>query len=332
MDARTAAAEPLLRVEDLRIEFPYAGGMAPVVEDLSFEIGHEECVCMVGESGSGKSVSSLAVLGLVPPPGVITSGSISYQGRELLALSERELRRVRGAEIAMVFQDPAAALNPLFTVEKQISDVIRAHRRWDRATVRGKVVEALESVAFPDAQRRMHAYPHELSGGLRQRVVIAMALSCEPKLIIADEPTTNLDASIQAQVLALLQELKASRGFSMLFVTHDVSVARHVADRVLVMYAGEMVEIGATAAVLERPAHPYTIGLLASAPTGESHRARRLQGIPGGIPALGARRPGAPFYGRCSVALEGLCELERPGWTKLDDEHSVACHRFAPSR
>ena len=317
----------LLEVQGLRIEFPLARGTAIAARDLSFQVRAGECLAIVGESGSGKSMTCLGILDLVPPPGRVT-GNVSVGGRTLTGMPARELRRTRGDEISVIFQDPSAALNPLFTVERQITDVIRAHRDWSKKRVRTRVVEVLEAVRFPDAVNRMRSYPHELSGGLRQRVCIAMALACEPKVVLADEPTTNLDVGVQAQIIDLLAELKRQLHFAIVFVTHDLPLAQRIADRVLVMYAGHAVEAGPAGAVLVAPAHPYTIGLLRSAPRGESHQAGRLTPIPGVVPTLGSTGDAAPFFGRCPVAVASVCDRAIPGWTRCGPDHLVACHRF----
>lgn len=269
------------------------------------------------------------MLGLVPPPGRVVGGSVRYRGEDVIVATPARLRRLRGPELAMVFQDPSAALNPLFTVERQLGDVLRAHRDWGRARVRRRVIEILEAVRFPSPERRMRAYPHELSGGLRQRVAIAMALICEPGIVIADEPTTNLDVSVQAQIIELLEQLRRELRVAIVFVTHDLALAATIADRVTVMYAGYAVENGPVEAVLEKPAHPYTRGLLASAPVGYHHSRKRLKPIAGQIPDLRTLGDSAPFESRCELAIAGVCDSAVPGWTQCGAGHWVACHRYA---
>ncbi len=323
------SAHATLEVRDLVVEFPKNGRRLTAVNKLSFSVAPGEGLAIVGESGSGKSVTSLAALNLIPSPGRIASGSVHFDGRDVLALGDAELRRLRGGDIGMVFQDPSSALNPLFRVRRQLTDVIRTHRDVSRAEARARAEEVLTAVGFPDARHRMEAYPAELSGGLRQRVAIALALACEPGLVIADEPTTNLDVSIQAQIVELLQSLRQRLGFSVVFITHDIGLTPHVADRVMVMYAGEAVEVGPVRSVMSNPAHPYTVGLLRSAPSLRSRREQRLQAIPGAVRDLSVPWPGAPFAGRCPVAVDGVCEARKPAWQACGEDHWVACHRFA---
>jgi oligopeptide/dipeptide ABC transporter ATP-binding protein len=318
-----------LRFDAVSIRFPGPHGPMPVVHDVSFEVPRGKCLVIVGESGSGKSMCCQAVLGIVPAPGKVSGGGIHWQGADLLHATPAEWMRVRGSEIAMIFQDPTAALNPLMTVGQQIMDVVLAHRAVTRGEARDRAIEVLRQVRFPDPVRRMRSYPWELSGGLRQRVAIAMALSCGPQLIIADEATTNLDVSIQAQIIDLLRELRDALGLSIIFVTHDLGLAPEIGDDVLVMYAGHAAERGPVRQVLANPCHPYTIGLLRSAPTLRSRRTEPLRPIPG----LAARPDqiggGAPFRSRCPVVVEGICDAQKPGWTECGDGHAVACHRYA---
>ncbi len=318
-----------LRFDAVSIHFPGPHGPMPVVHDVSFEVARGKCLVIVGKSGSGKSMCCQAVLGIVPAPGKVSGGGIHWQGANLLHASPEDWMQVRGAEIAMVFQDPTAALNPLMTVGQQIMDVVLAHRAVGRAEARDRAVEVLRQVRFPDPLRRMRSYPWELSGGLRQRVAIAMALACGPKLIIADEATTNLDVSIQAQIIDLLRELRDALGLSIIFVTHDLGLAPEIGDDVLVMYAGHAAERGPVRQVLGNPCHPYTIGLLRSAPTLRSRRAEPLVPIPGLAPRPDQIGAGAPFRSRCAVAIEGICDVQKPVWTDIGDGHAVACHRYA---
>jgi oligopeptide/dipeptide ABC transporter ATP-binding protein len=317
-----------LRFDAVSVRFPGPEGPVDVVHDLSFEVAKGKCVVIVGESGSGKSMCCQAILGIVPAPGKVCGGGIHWQGADLLQATQAQWMRVRGGEIAMIFQDPTAALNPLMTVGQQIMDVVQAHRRCGRAEARARAAEVLRQVRFPDAERRMGRYPWELSGGLRQRVVIAMALSCGPKLIIADEATTNLDVSIQAQIIDLLRELRDALGLSIIFVTHDLGLAPEIGDDVLVMYAGHAVERGPVRQVLANPCHPYTIGLLRSAPTMRSRRTQPLRPIPGHTPRADEVARGAPFRSRCPVVVERVCDTLKPGWTSCGDGHAVACHRY----
>jgi oligopeptide/dipeptide ABC transporter ATP-binding protein len=318
-----------LQFEAVTVRFPGPRGPVAVVHDVSFAVARGKCLVIVGESGSGKSMCCQAVLGIVPAPGKLSGGGIHWQGTNLLHATPADWMRVRGGEIAMIFQDPTAALNPLMTVGAQIMDVVLAHRAVSRSEARDRAVETLRQVRFPDPERRMRSYPWELSGGLRQRVAIAMALSCGPKLIIADEATTNLDVSIQAQIIDLLRELRDALGLSIIFVTHDLGLAPEIGDDVLVMYAGHAVERGPVRDVLANPCHPYTIGLLRSAPTLHSRRSEPLRPIPGLAPRPDEIGPGAPFRSRCAVVVAGVCEAEKPGWTECGENHAVACHRYA---
>jgi peptide/nickel transport system ATP-binding protein len=300
-------SEPLLRVAGLEVRFLMAGTWHPVVEDVSFDVGAGETLGLVGESGCGKTVSSLAVMGLIPRAnGRITAGSVRFQGRDLLQIQAEELRQVRGDRIAMVFQEPMTSLNPAFTVGDQISLAVRSHRRVSKAGARARAVEVLDRVGIPDARRRLDDYPHTFSGGMRQRAMIAMALACEPSLLIADEPTTALDVTVQAQILELLRSLTDETGMAMLFVTHDLGVVADICDRVAVMYAGQMVEQAPTDQLFVRPRHPYTEGLLASMPQW-SVPGQQLAVIPGKVPPAGRMPTGCRFRSRCSYAAAG-CE------------------------
>ena len=323
-------ADALLQVEGLTVEFPFEAGRAPVVRDVSFDVAEGECLGIVGESGSGKTMTCLSLLRLVPSPGRIVSGSIRFLDHDLLSMSDDALRHVRGAQMSMVFQDPTAALNPLFTIGRQLTDVIVAHLDCSRAQARDRALEVLSEVGFSDPARRLGAYPFQLSGGLRQRVSIAMALVCRPRLVIADEPTTNLDVSIQAQIIDLLWKLKDEHGFAIIFISHDLGVVAHVADRVMIMYAGRLCESGPSGQVLNDPLHPYTQGLLRSAPTLEARRTHRLPSIPGNTPDLLSLPPGCPFTDRCEVAIEGVCREIEPRWGEVAPGRMAACHRVPP--
>jgi oligopeptide transport system ATP-binding protein len=320
--------EVLLRVRDLEVCFPVQGRLAAAVNRVSFDVARGECLAIVGESGSGKSMTCAGVIGLVPEPGRISGGSVTFDGQELTDASQRQLRRIRGSDMSMVFQDPSSTLNPVFTIGRQLVDVIRTHLNVNRREAEARAIEVLGQVGFPDPSGRLKTYPSELSGGLRQRVSIALALACEPKLVICDEATTNLDVSIQAQIVELLRRLKSELRFSIIFITHDLGLTPHIADRIMVMYGGQAVEEGPVRSVLDSPAHPYTVGLLRSAPTLASRRGDPLPTIPGVVPPLGMLPRGAPFAGRCPVAVAGICEKVEPAWTAAGPGHRVACHRF----
>src|SRR5580704_5773476 len=287
------ARNVLLSVSHLTTVFDLPGGPVAAVDDVSFEIREGETLGLVGESGSGKSVTALSIMRLVQPPGRIAAGSIRFKGRDLRTLQEAEMRAVRGAEIALIFQEPATALNPVFTVGDQIAEALLVHRRARRREARIRTVELLEAVRIPDAAARAGDYPHQLSGGMRQRVLIAMALACKPSLVIADEPTTALDVTIQAQILDLLREMKSALNLSLLLITHDLGIIAETADRVAVMYTGRIVEEGSVRTIFRAPQHPYTRGLLASMPAGT--RGQRLRAIEGTVPLLGALPSGCAF-------------------------------------
>jgi len=318
-----------LRFDRVTVTFPARVGRVPVVRAVSFEIEAGRCLGIVGESGSGKSICCQALLGIAPETAQVEGDGIYWQGENLLEATVQRWRDLREAEIAMIFQDPTAALNPLMPVGRQIEDVLLAHGVRSRKAARSRAVEVLKEVGFPRAEERMGAIPAELSGGLRQRVAIALALACRPRLIVADEATTNLDVSIQAQIIELLRDLKTRLGIALIFVTHDLGLAAEIADEVMVMYAGHAVEQGPVRQVLDEPCHPYTIGLLRSAPTLSSRRSQPLEPIPGQAPNPVLIGEGAPFRSRCRVVVEGVCENEKPGWTACGSGHHVACHRYA---
>jgi peptide/nickel transport system ATP-binding protein len=332
------AGDMLLEVSDLRTNFRSGGETARAVDGVSFAVRRGETLAIVGESGSGKSVTALSLMRLIPsPPGEIAGGSAMFRDRagarhDLLKLSERAMRRVRGDEIAMIFQEPMSSLNPLITVGEQIGEVIRLHRGAGRAAAERQAIELLARVHVPDAARRAADYPHRLSGGMRQRVMIAMALSCNPTLLIADEPTTALDVTIQAQILDLMRELQAQSGTSILFITHNLGVVAEIADRVAVMYAGRIVEQGSVASVFAAPLHPYTRALLGSLPTMTSDGrdpSRRLVSIPGQVPSPAALPPGCAFAPRCVLA-SAQCETA-PERIEAAPGHDVRCWRWADS-
>jgi oligopeptide/dipeptide ABC transporter ATP-binding protein len=302
----------LLEIQDLSIAFPVGGRPVEVVSSVSFGVDSGEMVGLVGESGSGKTMSALAVMRLVPPPGVITRGAIRFAGRDLLAMPESAMREVRGARIAMVFQEPMTALNPVFTIGYQIVEALRAHRDITRAAARAEAERMLELVAMPDPRRRLDDYPHRLSGGQRQRAMIAMALACSPQVLLADEPTTALDVTIQAQILELLDRLRRELDLAVVLITHDLSVVAETCDRVVVMYAGSVVEEASTATLFAAPSHPYTRGLLAALPRlGQPAERGKLPSIPGQVPDAADRPPACAFHPRCPDAFE-RCRREAP--------------------
>ncbi|MFG1905960.1 ABC transporter ATP-binding protein [Kribbella sp. NPDC048928] len=315
----------MLSVRDLRVEFATAGGVVAAVDGASFDVGAGETVALLGESGSGKSVTAQAVLGIVPKPaGRITGGSITYDDRDLLAPGVA--KGLRGREIAMVFQDPLSSLNPVFRVGTQIAEMFRRHRGASRREARAAALELMQRVGIPAASKRLDDYPHQFSGGMRQRVMIAMALALSPRLLIADEPTTALDVTVQAQIMDLLTRLQAEEGMSLVLITHDLGVVAGVADRVVLMYAGRVVETGPLREVYERSAHPYTTGLMASIPALEGPR-NRLTPIQGSPPDLLALPTGCPFRPRCPHA-DALCEDVEPILEPFPTRplHQAACH------
>jgi oligopeptide/dipeptide ABC transporter ATP-binding protein len=315
--------EPLLSVEHLTTVFDLPSGMVPAVNDVSFEIRQGETLGLVGESGSGKSVTAFSIMRLVQTPGRIAGGGIYFKGRNLLELSEREMQNVRGAEISLIFQEPMTALNPVFTIGDQLRETLLVHGKTTRRESRGRAIELLQAVKIPDAGARVNDYPHQLSGGQRQRVLIAMALACKPALVIADEPTTALDVTIQAQILDLLREMKAAFNLSLLLITHDLGVIAETADRVAVMYAGRIVEQGSVRDVFTQPQHPYTRGLLASIPGGSP--GTRLRAIEGAVPLLGALPPGCAFNPRCPDRFDP-CTRSAPEDVATGEGHTAKCH------
>jgi oligopeptide/dipeptide ABC transporter ATP-binding protein len=328
-------ADALLSIRGLTTAFETDAGRLRAVDDVSFDAQRGQTLAVVGESGCGKSVTALSVMRLVPsPPGEIEEGEIQFEGRNLLTLPEKEMRSVRGAQISMIFQEPMTSLNPVYSVGSQIVEAIRIHRRMGRREGRERAIEMLQLVGIPSPRERMDAYPHELSGGMRQRVMIAMALSCDPKLLIADEPTTALDVTIQAQILELLRRLQDKLGMSIVFITHDLGVVAEFANEVVVMYAGRVVEIGPVTKLFRDPLHPYTRGLLASVPPLDVSRAAgppaRLPTIDGVVPRLTDLPPGCRFAERCQFRAEQSdyqrCFNEEPELRRLEDGRSVRCH------
>jgi peptide/nickel transport system ATP-binding protein len=315
----------LLEVEDLHVSFRTGDGVVRAVDGVSLSLDAGETVGVVGESGSGKSVTALTVMGLTRAPNAEVRGRVLLDGVDLLELPAAELQRIRGRRVAMVFQDPLSSLHPFYRVGRQISEAIQAHERVSRRAARARAIEVLREVGIPSPERRVDAYPHELSGGMRQRVMIAMALVLDPDVLVADEPTTALDVTVQAQILELIEALQAEHGTAVVLITHDLAVVAEVADAVIVMYAGRVAERGPIAAVLERPEHPYTWGLLQSIPRLDEPRGRRLRPIAGLPPSLVRVPGGCPFHPRCPYVLE-RCPVEVPPLLDSDAGHAVACH------
>ncbi len=305
---------PLLEINDLCIDFRTRQGTVRAVQNLNFTIAPREILGLVGESGSGKTISMLASVGLINEPNAIVTGSIKYKGRELIGLSNRALRNIRGPEIAMIFQDPMTAMTPVHSIGWQITEQIRAHESLSARAAKSRAIELLATMGMPSPATQFHRYPHQLSGGLRQRAMIAMALSCNPSLLIADEPTTALDVTVQAQILNLLDKLRQDFGSSIILITHDMGVVAGIADRVMVMYAGRLVERGPVTDVFTTPAHPYTYGLLTSIPPMEGEKPRRLPAIPGTPPTPAAMPPGCAFAPRCAYRF-APCDTPPPLFT-----------------
>ena len=317
-------SQPLLEITNLTIEFGPVTRPVRAVDDVSFAIEAGGSVGVVGESGSGKSLTALAILRLIPePPGRISTGRIAFAGIDLLTLPRDRMPDIRGREIAMIFQEPMSSLNPVMTIGDQIGEVLYLHERLSRRERRARVIAALASVGIPAPEERLGAFPHQFSGGMRQRVMIAMAVACSPKLLIADEPTTALDVTVQAQMLTLMRELRERLNTAVLFVSHDLGVIAEITDHVVVMYAGKVVETGEVREIFRHPAHPYTQALLQSIPRVDDDR-RRLYQIPGGVPSPATRPPGCPFAPRCPSRL-AICTQEMPPMFTLSGEHKAAC-------
>ena len=316
-------SEPLLDVRDLSVSFSTDEGPVQALDRVSFQVRAGETVALVGESGCGKSVTALSLARLLPePPAHLDGGQIPFEGKDLGTCSEAELRQIRGARISYIFQDPSNSLNPVIRVGDQIVEAIRLHRPDSDA--HAETLRLFEQMGIPEPARRMSAYPHELSGGMQQRVMIAMALACRPALLVADEPTTALDVTIQAQILELLQGLQASMGMAVLLITHNLGLVADVSHRLNVMYAGRIVESGETVDVLTHPKHPYTRGLLEAVPKLD-HVSGKLEGIEGQVPSLSALPSGCRFHPRCGFA-EGVCREDVPNQDQVNEEHQVACH------
>jgi len=318
--------DPLLRVQGLRTHFYTYAGIVKAVDNVSLEVNKGETLGVVGESGSGKTVTAQSVLRVVPPPGKIVDGKIEFQGKNLLALRETEMQQIRGKEIAYIFQDPTTTLDPVYTVGDQLAEVIMRHQKLSKKDAWTKAADQLKMVDIPDADIRIHQYPHELSGGTKQRIAIARALSCEPILIIADEPTTALDVTIQAQILDLLREIKDRMNLAMVLITHDMGIVAEICDRVTVLYAGQVCESGTVEQVFEKPKHPYTQALLTSVPN-LALRKEKLSVIPGNVPNLIDPPSGCRFNPRCQYAQQ-ICIDRVPELEPIGEGRMVHCHRW----
>lgn len=325
MASVTEPATPLVRVSDLTVRFVSRDATVQAVDGVSFDLMPGEVLCVIGESGSGKSVTLRALMQLLPANRTRIGGAITFNGRDISALDERRMQRIRGSKIAMVFQEPMTALDPVYTIGDQIAETVIWHEGVSRAVARARALELLKMVRIPSPERRLNNYPHELSGGLRQRAMIAVALSCHPQLLLADEPTTALDATVQIQVLILLRKLQQEIGMGVIFVTHDLGVAAQIADKVAVMYAGRIVEYGSVQDVLMQPRHPYTLAMLASTVDGQS-RDRDISAIPGNPPDMRRVPPGCSFAPRCAAAIVA-CTEAAPAESSVGQGHMVRCIR-----
>ena len=321
-------AAPLLDIRNLKVDFKTPEGTVKAVDDISYEVAPGETVAVVGESGSGKSVSAAAVMGLVPSPPGTVSGEVLFDGKNLLACDEESLRVIRGGQIGMVFQEPMTSLNPVLTIGTQLREAMELHLGLTTAQADARAVELLKTVGISEPESRLKQYPHHFSGGMRQRVMIAIALSCEPALVIADEPTTALDVTIQAQILQLMKDLTGDLGVALILITHNLGIVARYADRVNVMYAGRIVESGTTQEIFAQPRHPYTIGLLSSVPRLDKPRSEKLVPIEGQPPDLSRLGPGCAYQPRCLHAV-GQCAGERPTLDPVFEGHSAACFRSA---
>lgn len=317
--------DPILRIKDLKVSFQSGKKLVPAVDGISFELKDGEILGIVGESGSGKSVTSLATMGLIPsPPGKIENGEIIFEGKDLKNISEKEWRKIRGNQISMIFQEPMTSLNPLFTIGNQLMEAIRLHTDLSKREANVRSIELLKLVGIPRAEGILKEHPHQLSGGMRQRVMIAMAMACNPRVLIADEPTTALDVTIQAQILALMKDLNKKTNTSIILITHDLGVVAEICERVIVMYSGQIVEQGDVRTILKNPQHPYTMGLLKSVPDLRGKK-ERLYSIPGTVPTPGSIQKGCRFAARCSEAF-GQCQEETPDLYKTEKGgHDVRC-------
>ncbi|WP_079526389.1 MULTISPECIES: ABC transporter ATP-binding protein [Halobacillus] len=315
--------EQLLEVKNLVTSFRTAGQNVPAVRGVSFSVDRGETLCIVGESGCGKSITTLSVMGLLPNNGEISTGSVKFNGEELTVKKKEEMRRLRGNEISMIFQEPMTALNPVFTVGYQLMEPLKIHTKLSKAEVKHKAIDLLNQVGIPHPEKKLKQYSHELSGGMRQRVMIAIALACNPSLLIADEPTTALDVTIQAQILDLIDDLKEDLGMGVVMVTHDMGVVAEVADHVMVMYAGNVVETGSVEEIFTNPSHPYTKGLLASVPNVDDAN-HSLEAIPGSLPNINEKITGCRFHPRCPFATD-KCKEEDPPHFSLSASHQSKC-------
>lgn len=314
----------ILEIKNLRIVFKTYAGQVSAINDVSFHVSHGEAVGIVGESGSGKSVTMLSVMRLLAENGKVVNGEIFFNGRKLNDCCDQDMEDIRGNDIGMIFQDPMTSLNPVFTVGNQLMEAIVKHnKRMPRAEVKKRAIDMLKLVGIPNPEKRMKQYPHEFSGGMRQRVMIAMALSCEPKLLIADEPTTALDVTIQAQIMELMKDLKDKINMSIILITHDLGLVADVCRRVIVMYGGTIVEQGKVEEIFYQPQHPYTVGLLSSIPRLNLGKTR-LKPIDGQPPDMINAPKGCPFVARCPKAME-ICDIKKPGYTEVSEGHGAAC-------
>ncbi|CEE03108.1 Oligopeptide transport ATP-binding protein AppD [Caldibacillus thermoamylovorans] len=313
----------LLQVENMKVEFRTAKGPLTAVRSISFHVDKGETLCIVGESGCGKSITSLSIMGLLPQNGNIVEGSIKLENDKLVGLTDEQLQSYRGNKISMIFQEPMTALNPVFTIGYQLQEPLLIHKKISKKEAKQASIELLRKVGIPNPEEKINQYPHQLSGGMRQRVMIAMALACEPLLLIADEPTTALDVTIQAQILDLIEELKEQMGMGVIFVTHDMGVVAEIADRVMVMYAGEVVEMSDAQTIFANPKHPYTQGLLAAVPDVEAD-AHELNVIPGSMPNLDEKIEGCRFHPRCPFATD-ICRQKNPPTFKISENQEVKC-------
>ena len=316
----------LLSVKNLSTEFPVKKGIVRAVEDVSFDVDQGEILAIVGESGSGKSVTSLSIMGLLAEPGHVAGGSLEFEGKDLATLSEKQYRELRGNDMAMIFQEPMTSLNPVYRVGNQIVEAIRTHEKVSKAEAKDRAVDLLRKVGIPSPEARINDYPHQMSGGMRQRVMIAMALACNPKLLIADEPTTALDVTIQAQILDLLRRLRDDTGMAVLLITHDLGVVSETADRVVVMYCGQVVEEAEVRTLFDHPMHPYTLGLLKSIPRLEDDDSKRLYMIKGMVPNPLEMPPGCHFSDRCDSCMD-ICRTKVPEVVDVDG-HKVRCFLY----
>ena len=316
----------LLSVKNLSTEFPVKKGIVRAVEDVSFDVDQGEILAIVGESGSGKSVTSLSIMGLLAEPGHVAGGSLEFEGKDLATLSEKQYRELRGNDMAMIFQEPMTSLNPVYRVGNQIVEAIRTHEKVSKAEAKDRAVDLLRKVGIPSPEARINDYPHQMSGGMRQRVMIAMALACNPELLIADEPTTALDVTIQAQILDLLRRLRDDTGMAVLLITHDLGVVSETADRVVVMYCGQVVEEAEVRTLFDHPMHPYTLGLLKSIPRLEDDDSKRLYMIKGMVPNPLEMPPGCHFSDRCDSCMD-ICRTKVPELVDVDG-HKVRCFLY----